>query len=214
MANDIGRFKGPLGTSGYWELPNRGYEWDIGLSLGPYRTGEEHTITPLGTRIRDYKYWDRTSEELESLASDITMKALEVLWERFEAPPFRYLVAIPPNHKGKPSLPRYVCQSIAKRYPELFEDKSNSITRQRELDSVKGVYKGSRAQYVKGAWEIDSSAFPKPPAGSGVLILDDVYDTGSTMREMSRTVRRAFKRDVAQYVLTLSHVETRDWNQP
>jgi predicted amidophosphoribosyltransferase len=214
MANDIGRFKGPLGSSGYWELPNRGYEWDVGLSLGPYRTGDEHTITPLGQRIRDYKYWNVPASELESLARDITQKALEVLWERFESPAFRYLIAVPPNHKGKPSLPRHVCQSIAERYPALFEDKSNSITTLRELDSVKGVYKGSRAEYVKGAWGINPKAFPKPTKGSGVLIVDDVYDTGSTMREMSRTLRREFKRDVAQHVLTLSHVETRDWNQP
>lgn len=214
MANDIGRFKGPLGGSGYWELPNRGYEWDVGLSLGPYRTGDEHAITPLGRRIRDYKYWTLPTEELASLASDITLNALEVLWERFETPPFRYLVAVPPNHKGKPSLPRHVCRSIAERYPELFEDKSNTITRLRELDSVKGIYKGSRANYVRGAWGINSKAFPKPAGGSGVLIVDDVYDTGSTMREMSRTLRREFKRDVAQYVVTLSHVETRDWNQP
>ena len=213
MANDIGRFRGPLGDSGYWELPNRGYEWDFGLSLGPYRTGQQHIITPLGTKIRDYKYWDQTDEELESLAGEITIKALEVLWEKFEAPPFRYLVAIPPNHTGKPSLPRQVCRRISERYPERFADKSGSITRLRELDSVKGIHKGSRAEYVKGAWAIDSTSFPAPPKDSGVLIVDDVYDTGSTMREMSRTVRRQFARDVAQYVLTLSHVETRDWNQ-
>lgn len=214
MANDIGRFKGPLGNSRYWEVPNRGYEWDLGLSLGPYRTGDDHTITALGKRIRDYKYWALPTEELESLASDITMKALEVLWEKFETPPFRYLVAIPPNHTGKPSLPRQVCQKIAERYPEKFLDKSHSIILQRPLESVKGVSKNSRARYVKGAWKIDTSSFPKPPTGSGVLIVDDVYDTGSTMREMSRTLRRAFTRDVVQYVLTLSHVETRDWNQP
>lgn len=213
MVNDIGRFRGPVGDAEYWELPNRGYEWDFGLSLGPYRTGQQHAITPLGAKIRDYKYWDQTGEELESLADEITMKALEVLWEKFEAPPFRYLVAIPPNHTGKPSLPRHVCQRLSERYPERFTDKSDSITRLRELDSVKGIYKGSRAQYVKGAWAIDPALFPAPPKDSGVLIVDDVYDTGSTMREMSRTVRRQFARDVAQYVLTLSHVETRDWNQ-
>ena len=213
MDNNIGVFRGPLGRCGYWELPDRGYEWNIGLSLGPYRTGHQHTITPLGTRIRDYKYWDQTTEELESLATEITMKALEVLWEGFEAPPFRYLVAIPPNHQGKPSLPRQVCQRISERYPERFEDKSSSITRLRELDSVKRIYKGSRAEYVRGAWAVSPNSFPTPPADFGVLIIDDVYDTGSTMREMSRTLRRQFGRTLDQYVLTLSHVETRDWNQ-
>ncbi len=214
MGGDIGRFKGPAGSSRHWELPNRGYEWDVGISLGPYRTGKDHAITSLGQQIRDYKYWNMPQNELLSLAEDLTNRALEVLWEKFEAPPFSYLLAVPPNHQGKPSLPRHICQSIANRYPDKFRDVSSSVVRIRELDSVKGVYKGSRAQYVKGAWGIDPRLFPKPPQGAGVLIVDDVYDTGATMREMSRTLRREFRRDLNQYMLAISHVETRDWNEP
>ena len=213
MGNDIGRFKGPLGSSGYWELPNRGYEWETGISLGPYRTGVSHVITSLGSQIRDFKYWSLPENELLSLADGLTNLVLQALWERFASPPFSFLLAVPPNHHGKPSLPRHICKSISDRYPDRFTDMSSSVVRARELDSVKGVHKGSRARYLKGAWEIDTRKFTRPPKGSGVLIVDDVYDTGATMREMSRTLRRVFSRDVNQYMLAVSHVETRDWNQ-
>jgi hypothetical protein len=213
VPNDIGQFRGPFGPLGYWEIPNRGYEWEVGLSLGPYRAGNEHTITPLGMKIRDYKYWSLPPEELDSLAHNLTTQVLQVLQQKFQAPPFSFLLAVPPNHTGKPSLPAYVCRTIARLYPERFEDKSSSVLRLRTLDSVKGVSKRSRANYVKEAWAIDPDRVPKPETGSGVLIVDDVYDTGSTMREMSRTLRRQFHRDLKQFVLTISHVETRDWNQ-
>lgn len=161
MGEEIGRFRGPYGASNYWELPNRGYEWDIGISLGPYRTGPEHTMTPLGQRISGYKYSGASVARQHSLASELTSLTLSTLWERFDSPPFSFLIAVPPNHKGKPSLPRQICQNIANRYPDRFEDKSHAIRHLRDLDSVKGVYKGSRADYVRGAWGVDSNVFPK-----------------------------------------------------
>jgi predicted amidophosphoribosyltransferase len=208
------RFRGPIGKSSYWELPNRGYEWDAGITLGPYKIGDDRTITTLGQKIRDYKYWNLEAEELETLAQDLTQRALKALQERFENPPFSYLVAVPPHDTSRPSLPRYVCRGIAAKYRDRFADMSHAIRTIHKLDSVKGVSKSSRADYLKGAWGVNPKVFPKPGGGSGVLIVDDVYDTGSTMREMSRTLRQEFGKDVPQYVLTLSHVETRDWNQP
>ena len=213
MEGETSRFRGPIGKTAYWELPNRGYEWNEGITLGPYKIGENRTATALGQKIRDYKYWNLKGEKLGSLAQDLTQRALKALQERFEDPPFSYLVAVPPHDLEKPSLPRYVCRGIAAEYPDRFTDMSHAIETLRELDSVKGVSRGARADYLKGAWGINPKVFPKPARGSGVLIVDDVYDTGSTMREMSRTLRREFGKDVPQYVLTLSHVETRDWNQ-
>ena len=213
LADDIGQFRGPLGSTKYWELPNRGYEWDTGISLGPYRTGPEHTITQLGQLIQNYKYGDLALQQKDKLASRMTEMALLALWERFESPPFSFLMAVPPNQLGKPSLPGALCKNIATKYPDRFKDVSNAVVRLRGLDSVKKVYKGSRANYLRRAWDIDPDVFPAPAKGSGLLIVDDVYDTGATMREMSRTIRRAFSRNVSQFVLTASHVETRDWNQ-
>jgi predicted amidophosphoribosyltransferase len=213
LANDIGQFRGPFGPTNYWELPNRGYEWDTGISLGPYRTGPEHKITPIGQLIQNYKYGGLALALRDNLASKITEIALLALWERFESPPFTFLIAVPPNQLGKPALPGALCKNIAAKYPDRFTDVSNAVVRLRSLDSVKGVYKGSRADYLRRAWAIDLELFPPPEKGSGLLIVDDVYDTGATMREMSRTIRAAFSRDVNQFVLTASHVETRDWNQ-
>ena len=211
MAKSIGAFDGPFGETGYWHLPNRGYEWDEGYSLGPYTQGEHHERTWLGERINRYKYWDLNKAERVQIGEEVSTRFLRVLWEVFgERRPFGVCLAIPGN-RGGPSLPHDMCHVLAHRY-DWIVDASNAVIKNRELGTVKPVSKKDRAAHLSQAWSIEQTLLPLSVARRGILVIDDVYDTGATLREMSRTLRRAFQREPQQYMVALSHVITRDWN--
>lgn len=213
MTSRIGEFAGPIGDSRYWRLPNRGYEWDGGYSLGPYTFGPQHQHTTLGESINRYKYWNLEDAERAEIVEDLANRLLGVLWEVFpQARPFGVCLAVPGNRGSQFSLPRDMCEKLTARYDWLV-DGSAAIERSPRLESLKTIPKKDRAEYVSGAWTINKKLLPRSVARAGILVIDDVYDTGATMREMSRTIRRAFQREPKHYMVALSHVETKDWNQ-
>lgn len=211
MAREIGKFEGPLGPERYWSLPNRGYEWDEGFSLGPYSSGPAHERTWEGDHVHRYKYRTLKNAEREQIVDELSNRLLRVLWSVFrDKHPFAVCLAVPGN-RGGPSLPHEVCRTLSARY-DWLTDCSSAIVKTRELGTVKPVSKRERSKYLSGAWQIDTQRLPLALAREGILVVDDVYDTGATMREMSRTLRRAFRREPRQYMVAITHVVTRDWN--
>lgn len=76
---------------------------------------------------------------------------------------------------------------------------------------MKPVPKGLRARHLAHAWSIDHHLLPPTTAQRGILVIDDVYDTGATLREISLTLSRAFPHLSKRYMVALSHVVTKDW---
>jgi predicted amidophosphoribosyltransferase len=85
---------------------------------------------------------------------------------------------------------------------EWLNDDSNFLTKTRELDSIKQIGgEKQRAEYLKGAYSTKESS--EPAEIYGFLVIDDVFETGSTLREICRTLEGSFP-GIPRYVLTVT----------
>ncbi len=72
------------------------------------------------------------------------------------------------------------------------------LRRRKNTPSQTGLSRSQRKQNLAGAFEVSH------PIGGTVIVVDDVYTTGSTMNEIARTLKRAGARRVE--VLTVARV--------
>lgn len=192
-------------------LPNPHKLWERGESLSVYSRSydsytNEQDFTELGKMVRDYKYskWIKESRKAEIVkyCGDAIMEKLHL--NEPETPGhFNCLMAIPPNVNSEISLPRAISAFIASKL-ESMSDCSSSIRKVKDLPSMKTITAiEERAEILKGAYEINRELMPKQM--SGILIIDDVFQSGSTVREVARTLKREFP-DVPRYVITITHL--------
>lgn len=90
---------------------------------------------------------------------------------------------------------------LAKRIGKLAEVKVNysSVIRHKKTKPQVEFSGKARAQNIKGAFEIKH---PENIKGKRVLLIDDVYTTGSTLKECAKSIRKAGAKSVD--FLTLS----------
>jgi ComF family protein len=72
------------------------------------------------------------------------------------------------------------------------------LVRQRATVSQVGLTAAQRRQNVRGAFHLK---VPHACAGKAILLIDDVYTTGATIRECARLFRQAGARWVGAYTL-------------
>jgi predicted amidophosphoribosyltransferase len=85
------------------------------------------------------------------------------------------------------------------------------LTKVKELPVMKSLSDYSlRKEALKGAYEVTSSY--DFDGIRGFLIIDDVFVSGSTLREICRTLNRVVP-EIPRYVLTLTHL-TKVWSAP
>lgn len=117
---------------------------------------------------------------------------------------FDCVIPVPPNINSDLSLPSEVSKYLATKLPRLT-DGGASIIRVKPIPSMKSISKiEMRAEILRGAYELETEKLPKDL--SGFLIIDDVYETGSTIREVSRTLKRYFP-EIPRYVITITHLK-------
>jgi ComF family protein len=90
------------------------------------------------------------------------------------------------------------------RMPEKFVLEPNMLSRQRETQSQIGLTRHQRRENMRGAF---AAAMPEDLVGKEVLLVDDVFTTGTTASECARVLRRAgaTKVWVATVARTLKH---------
>lgn len=97
-----------------------------------------------------------------------------------------YVVPVP----GKPDkyfdLPSYIATTICRDLHMV--DGSDYIMRIKETKSQKDVPLDKRQENVQDAFAVKSDA---PFYGKSVIIVDDIYDTGSTINELGRLLKEA-----------------------
>jgi ComF family protein len=72
--------------------------------------------------------------------------------------------------------------------PERFRLSVHSLLRVRETDSQIGLTRHQRRENLRGAFQVSE---PAQIAGRNVLLVDDVFTTGTTAAECARVLRRA-----------------------
>ena len=74
-----------------------------------------------------------------------------------------------------------------------------TLQRHRETPPQTQLNEAERRKNMRGAFTVDAD---RPVTGKNILLVDDVYTSGATVNECSRTLKKHGAKDV--YVLTLA----------
>lgn len=82
-----------------------------------------------------------------------------------------------------------IARALAARQPESFDLRERAVRKVRATKSqVSQASREARAANLKNAFELTA---PAELVGRRVILVDDVYTTGSTLRELAKTIRAA-----------------------
>ena len=178
--------------------------WIEGWALSKY-SEEPYVKTHIGNLIKRIKY-DRSIEYTEADrnrdAREISNKIIDLIKLLYDPKNLPFDVCIcPPSHSEKPlDLAEFICKSISGGSIKFAR---NSIVERIELDTIKKLPK-----YERSLKMIDNFVFNPEPTDypkKGVLLIDDVFDTGSTLMGLSRAVKAEFP-NMPRYVITASYI--------
>jgi predicted amidophosphoribosyltransferase len=196
----------------YIELPNDSQLWVKGIALDWYTTGYdkeklEYIKSDLGQSVREYKYFSQLNqkrrEAIVRKCSDSISKVLR-LEEELEKPNFNACIGVAPNRKTGHSLPLDLALQLSIRF-DWLKDESNCLVKTRDMDTIKKL-KGEklRAGALQGGYKVNESF--DYSGIRGFLIIDDVFETGATLKEVCRTLQSRFPA-IPRYVLTITQVK-------
>lgn len=197
------------------ELPNPDGKWVWGMSLAlyskPYReTQGVHINTSQGEMVNNYKYHNElTANQRLEIAQNFSDQIFELIRSQLEKkypnpnmPPFDVVVGIPENRNTGRSLPKDLCRLLARNH-RWMRDGFEGITKTRRGAVLKGIPHQDRPGMVAGLYSIDRSNLPTPRFG--FLIIDDVFDSGSTIGGLCDTLEKEFP-SVPRFVVALTHL--------
>lgn len=196
-------------------LPNKYNLWTWGMSLAlyskPYReTNGVQENTTQGDMINLYKYHEELKEEERKkiageFADQVFALIRSVLHSEYldpRKPPFDVCVGLPENRNTGRSLPRDLCRLLSEAHPWL-RDGFDGVTKTRAGEVMKKIPHDQRPEKVKGLYKIDNSKLPKP--NRGFLIIDDVFETGSTVGGLCQALELEFP-NLPRFVIALTHL--------
>lgn len=157
---------------------------EAGLSLS-YHSGRR-----IGNLVRLSKY-----EDGGPFPEELVLRAVQVIKERYPVNAINGIVSVPPTRSGPlvETFVRKVAAMLQISYiPVLVKVR---ITKEQK-DFTNWVQK---ADNVKGAFVVTS---PELIAGSTLLLIDDIYDSGYTLREIGHTLMRAGAEAVYPFTIT------------
>jgi len=187
------------------QIPSRSVWKSAGaISLYSIRRKPFVQYTPLGKSINRYKYHfsDLSQEEKRQIEEFCFQEIIECLKKRYENPPFNFLIPVPPNSNPKVSLPNRIVELWIAKFPR-FIDGSLHLRKTRDISSVKriaGENIDERKLHLKGAYEL---LIPSTKGIEGFLVIDDVYQTGSTVRSIASMLSAKYP-SVPRYLVTLT----------
>jgi len=200
----------PVGTCADIECPHllnsreTSSLWIEGWSLSKY-SSEPYKKTRIGGLIKkikydkspDYSLTDRTSDA--KIISNEIIKMIKLLYDPLDLP--FDLCVCPPSHEVKPlDLPDFICKAISGGSVKYGE---KTLIERIPLTTIKAGPKEDRGKKL-----VDNFVFDCPEAlypSKGVLIIDDVFDTGSTITGVSRAVSAQFP-NIPRFVITAAYI--------
>lgn len=140
--------------------------------------------------LMDYKYRNKAY---------IGRKLGDILYDRMslETQEFDLIVPVPMYEKKRQQRGYNQAQVMASRLAQRMElpCAARLLIRCRETLPMKGLGAFERQENLKDAFRI-SSANHAPIEGRRILLVDDIYTTGSTMDACSKTLREAGAREI------------------
>ena len=149
-----------------------------------------HGSSRIGTMIRLSKY-----EGAGPFAKELVSLGVELIRNRYPVESIDGVVSVPPTRSGTlvEMFARDVANMLGIRYVSALV-KVRSTGEQKNFTN-----RLQKADNIKGAFEVP---VPKYIAGRTLLLIDDIYDSGQTMREVGQTLMKAGAKAVYPFTIT------------
>ena len=157
---------------------------EVGLSLS------YHGKTRIGTLVRLSKY-----EDAGPFAQELVSLAVEVIRIHYLIADIDGIVSVPPTKSGTlvETFARNIASKLGIRYiPALVKVRGTG-------EQKNFTNRIQKADNVKGAFAVQSSG---QIAGRTLLLIDDIYDSGQTMREVGQILMKAGAKAVYPFTIT------------
>lgn len=177
--------------------------WTEGWALSKYSAWSDER-TKIGSKIHNIKYQGNNYPERQrkSDANYIKNEIIKMIKWLYNEKDLPFDVCVSPmSHNLKPlNLAEYICAGISggsiKHLRNTFSEKS-------PLGSMKNIPKPERCSKTIGNYIFECREEDKPK--KGILIIDDVFDTGCTIKGMSQAISDKFS-DVPVFVITAAYI--------
>lgn len=97
-----------------------------------------------------------------------------------------YIIGVPSNIDKIFDLPTYLAEEVCDK--SNIKNGSQYVTKDKTMQSQKDVHIDMRAKNVEGIFQVSDNA---PFNNKIVTIIDDIYDTGSTINELGKVLVKA-----------------------
>ncbi len=169
--------------------------FDLGFALGNYSTGraEERKRTPLGELVHRFKY-ERDREAGALLAHVLAGFVLSLS----QLSSSDVIITVPPSFRSRPFDPvSFLAEEVHRRTQIPWE--RNALKRVRLTKPQKGL----RERQIKKLNALNAYQLAKPLTlgGKKVLLLDDTFDSGATLDQISGILREAKAQRIYALVL-------------
>ncbi len=191
----------------FFEIEDDSLSWKMGIALDWYsnfdRLRLRYVKTEFGQAVHEYKYYKNLSDQRrQQIVRNCSAEIGRVLQLQLEVEKesFNSCIGVIPNSDLGHSLPLDLALQLSYRF-DWIRDDSRCLIKTRDLEPLKNIARDSRAGHVEGAYAINQEY--RMPTPRGFLLIDDVFETGSTLREICRTLEGSFP-TVPRYVLTIT----------
>jgi len=149
-----------------------------------------HGRSYIGKLVRLSKY-----EGGGPFAEDLVTLAVELLRHRYPMHLIDAIMSVPPTKSG--TLVEMFARNIAKSLGIIYV---SAIVKLRSTGEQKSfTNRVQKSDNVKGAFAVP---FPAQVAGRTLLLIDDIYDSGQTIREVGQTLMKAGAKAVYPFTIT------------
>lgn len=173
--------------------------------MGVWREQGKIAFTPLGQALHDLKYSKMTETKRDALIErllDQMGPELKRVWSTY---PSQYIVPVPSNKKGSRNIPARISRALGMR--TALRNRPELLRKTRSLRSVKWTPREKRETALSDAYVATRPLMSE----RGILIIDDVCDTGTTLRAVNDAFLRVGLAGSLQF-LVMAHLSNEEMN--